>query len=333
MATLFTVTLDTEEEWPWHASFPARDFTLDNIAELPKIQELCARHGARPTFFTNRAVLADPGAKAVILDLAGRAGVEIAMHVHPWNTPPIDESREGGAYGSFLLNLPAKLIEAKLACVYETFERAGLHPITFRGGRYSSGGVIHEFLRSKGFIADASVVPFTTWVDPGAPDFRRRGNDPVRLPPRREGERPLWEIPLTVGFTRPPFERWAKWHNRIRHSWLSHTRLMGVALRLGMPGWIWLNMDFTPVEDMLALLPVLRRMRPPCICFTMHTSSLVAGKNPYSRSDEDVNRLYARADKVLGLLSKWPEFEPATVSEVAQHLEANYHESDRHQPA
>src|SRR5690606_11838247 len=114
------------------------------------------------------------------------------------------------ARASFLHNHRAEIARAKLETVYGAFRTAGIVPTSFRGGRYSSGGAIHDFLFEHGFVADCSVVPYTTWNDDGAPDFRDRDLFPVRLP-SREGCLPLWEIPLSLGFSRSPFGFWARW--------------------------------------------------------------------------------------------------------------------------
>ena len=330
MATYYAMTLDTEEQWQWHVTYPTSDYTLDNIFELPRFQELCAGHGVKTTYFTNWAVMDNSDTRAVMLALGQRADVEIGMHIHPWNTPPIESHGQVGAHESFLANLPAEQIRAKLSSVYDLFTDADLRPRSFRGGRYSSGGLIHQFLQDKGFAADSSIVPYTTWQDPGAADFRGRGIEPSRIAPVAADKPALWQIPLTVGFTRGNFDFWAKWYNRIKYSPLSRLRLIGLAERLGLVKRIWLNFDFTPAGEMLDLLHVVRRMHLPYVCLTIHTSSLMAGGNPYSRTEEDVKRLGANVDEVFGAIGRWPEFEPVTISELAGKLEANHHARDRH---
>src|SRR5262245_4570985 len=111
---LFTMTIDTEEEWNWDAGFPTHELSVRNIQELPKLQARCERHGVATTYLTNQAVLDDPAARAVVLDLAGRKGVEIGMHIHPWNTPPVSDNGPVQAANTFIQNLPRDLILAKL---------------------------------------------------------------------------------------------------------------------------------------------------------------------------------------------------------------------------
>jgi hypothetical protein len=184
-------------------------------------------------------------------------------------------------------------------------------------------------LRDRGFLADASVVPYTTWSDDGAPDYRSWDIQPVRLPPRRAGEQSLWLIPLTLGFTRRPFHFWRKCYAYVESSWLSKLRLIGVAERLGIVRKVWLNFEDPLGERMLVFLNLLRRLHLPCICFTVHSSSLVAGVGPYTRTRANEDRLYAQVEEVFGTLAKWPDFKPATVTEVARKLEQEHHASTR----
>jgi len=177
-STYYTVTVDNEEEWDWAAGWPVENLAVTNSRALPKFQSLCSRYGVKPTYFTNLAVLDNTESRQTLVEIAQADGVEIGMHIHPWNTPPIEPGTNVTARTTFLRNLPTEIIRAKLSAVYEGFAKLGLRPTSFRGGRYSSGGVIHEFLQERGFIADCSVVPFTSWPDDGAPDYRHRDLTP-----------------------------------------------------------------------------------------------------------------------------------------------------------
>lgn len=334
MPTWFTMTVDTEEEWDWNAGWPTSHLQLSNIHRLPRFQAVCERYGVATTYFTDQAVLDDPAAADVMRDLARRDRVEMGMHIHPWNTPPIISNGPVTARQTFLHNLPDETIVAKLDSVYQTFAKIGFRPTSFRGGRYSSGGRIHEFLRDHGFRADASVMPYGRWDDDGAPDYRHRDLLPVRLPPRFEGDAPFWEIPLTLAFTRRPFAFWRKCYDWVRSSPLRHLRLIGLAERLGLVRQVWLNFEDGTMEG--HLVPFLKQLRAwqlPCICFTVHSSSLVAGLGPYTRSQADEDRLFARLEQVFALLADWPDFQPATVTEVATHLEEQHHARTRNQSA
>jgi hypothetical protein len=332
--TYFSITVDTEEEWDWRTGWPKNDFSVENVQRLPRFQELCENYGVATTYYTNHAVLDDAEARAVILNLAERPSVEIGMHIHPWNTPPIDPDLwEVTARQSYLHNLSKAQIQTKLTTVFERFVELGLRPTSFRGGRYSSGGPIHDFLRDNRFIADSSVVPYTTFEEDGAPDYRNRGLFPYRLPPRSGGEMPLWEIPLTVAFSRQPFELWHRVREFIIRTWLRKARLVGIMDRLGIVSKIWLNFEVHSADDMLVLLRMLRKMHPPCINFTVHSTSLVAGGNPFTTDTADEDRIFSDIETVFAELAGWDDFQPATVSQIAHHLEKEHHAHPRHQPS
>jgi hypothetical protein len=324
MPTLYCVTVDTEEEWDWNSGWPRGKPSLANIAQLPQFQSLCDRHMAAVTYFVNHAVLCDEVARSTIAALSASPRVEIGMHIHPWNTPPVQNGPPIAPRESFLANLPEELIVRKLQTVLDAFHTAQLRPTSFRGGRYSSGPFVQDFLRSNGFLADSSVVPFTTWDDDGAPNYRHRDPFPNRIE-ATGGQSPLWEIPLTLGFTRQPQRFWAATFQTVQRTGLGRLRLIGIADRLNLVRRVWLSFEDPLGNHMQQFLRVLRNMQLPSIVFSLHSSSLVAGANGcYSCTQKDLERLYEQIDATLALLADWPEFQPATISDIARNLEANY---------
>lgn len=320
-ATLFTVTVDTEEEWDWNQGWPASGFNVSNVRRLSRFQDLCTRYNIATTYFADLAVLEDVESCAVLLDLSTESHVEIGMHIHPWNTPPFEAGVPSTARMSFLHNHRPEIIRAKLETVYHRFLESDLQPTSFRGGRYSSGEVTQEFLREKGFWADASTLPFTTWPDDGAPDYRDRKLQPLRLPPSTNDGHALWEVPLTLAFTRGPFDFWRKTYEWVERSWVGKLRLIGIWERLGLVRKVWLNFESPLGNHMLPFLGQLRKMELPCICFTVHSSSLVAGLNPFTPTVADEARLFDQVEEVFDVLSNESGFRSATVTEVAKYLE------------
>lgn len=321
---LVMTTVDTEEEWDWDGPFPISGASVGNALRLPAFQDLCARYGMRTTYFANLAILEEDGSRHVIQELARRDDAEVGMHIHPWHTPPLTEFRGSPARASFLHNHPPEIARAKLETVYSAFRDAGIAPTSFRGGRYSTGGAIHEFLHERGFVADCSVVPHTTWPDDGAPDFRARDPFPARLAPPREGLKALWEIPLSLGFSHRPFRLWARCFEAIENSVLGKLRLIGLAERLGLLRKVWLNFEIADPHDWTPFLLLLQKMGVPSVCLTVHSSSLTAGPGPYTRTLEDERRIFEKIERVFADVRRLPGFVPATASEVADHLERRY---------
>ena len=228
------MTIDTEEEWDWGGGWPVGSPSVSNVEGLPRFQALCARYGIATTYFANFAVLNDVRTAKTLRELARQPAVEVGLHIHPWNTPPLQATTTVTSRQTFLHNLPPEVQEAKLTTVLEAFQANDLTPRSFRGGRYSVDDHMQGFLRDGGFVVDASVVPFTTWPEDGAPDYRTRGLEPQRRAPRRGGESALWEIPLTLAFTRRPHMMWRRCYEVVEGSALSKLRLIGIAERLGL---------------------------------------------------------------------------------------------------
>ena len=320
----YCVTVDTEEEWDWNSGYPTGPTRTEHIALLPAFQGHMARAGAAVVYFTNHAVLDDPNSRAIIRGISSEPRVEIGLHIHPWNTPPLAPVEKVPERDSFLHNLPWPEARAKLDTTLAAFRDAGLSPTSFRGGRYSTSPQIRDHLREAGVWVDCSVLPFNTWADDGAPDYRDRGLAPVRHAPRSDGDKPVWELPLTYGYTRRS-QRF--WHRALRaaDSKLGRTlRITGILDRTGIASRAWLNFENPLGERMLQFLAVLRRLRPPFVSFTLHSSSLLPGGSPYNRTAADVARMLERACAVLETVRGWPEFAPATMTEIATHLEATH---------
>ena len=56
----------------------------------------------------------------------------------------------------------------------------------------------------------------------------------------------------------------------------------------------------------------------------LHSSSLLAGGSGFTRTVADRERVFASIDEVLGTVRTWNDFQPATVTEVANHLEQHH---------
>lgn len=326
---LVLTTVDTEEEWDWAGPFPTSPPSVTNVLRLESFQDLCASHGMRNTYFTNLAVMQDRTSRRVIERLASREEVEIGMHIHPWHTPPLVGFDGSEARASFLHNHPPDAIRAKLETVFSALCASCPAPTSFRGGRYSTGGVIHDFLHERGFVADCSIVPYTTWPEDGAPDFRDRDVFPVRRSPPRDDLGPLWEIPLSLGFSRTPFRLWQRCFDLVEHSLLGRLHLIGMVDRLALVRRIWLNFEIDDRSDWTPFLLTLQRLGVPCVTLTVHSSSLVAGPGPYTRTHADETRILERMESVFTSIRRLPGFVPATASEAARCLETA-HAGPRH---
>jgi hypothetical protein len=319
----YTITVDAEEEWDWSSGYRTQSRDVSNIHELERFSEACSSRDVPVTYFTNHAVLSQPQTQAVIQRLHASGMAEIGLHIHPWNTPPLAPQVAVPCRDSFLANLPRDEAIAKLDTMYKSFQESALPPPTsYRGGRYSTSPWIQEYLVHRGCIADASILPYTTWRDDGAPDFRNRSPMPVRR--YCEGwPRALWEIPLTLGFTRHPWNGWRRLYQWGEYTPWRQLRCIGIAERLFVRR-IWVNLEHDLGERSADLLRFIRRTDLQHVNITLHSSSLKLGCSPYATKNEDIERLYRRLDELLTLFQQWEEFKPVTVSDLVKNLEGIY---------
>ena len=155
---------------------------------------------------------------------------------------------------------------------------------------------------------------------------------PVRLPPRHTGDEAMWELPLTFGFIGRPFDFWRRVFRVIDSPKLKRLPLGGIIRRLTGARKCWLNFENPLGENMSDLFPVIRRLELPFACFTLHSSSLLPGGSPYSKTQADVDRLLKSVDDTLAAVARRTDFVPSNITETVHHFEALQHAGHRHQP-
>lgn len=316
---LVIVSLDTEED-NWNRS--RTDVTVQNVSELRRLARRFDALGVRPTYFTTYHVAIDPCAAAVVRDVGDESRGEIGAHLHPWNTPPLDEGFV--PRNSMTKNLPAGLQLAKLRTLTTALEQAfGRRPRAFRAGRYGIGPDTIAALVACGYGVDSSVGPFLNLetVDDG-PTFVGAPLTPYRLSPGRDAREaapigPVLEMPLSYGFTRGPFSFWDRTRRLLETAPLSWLRLPAIASRTGLVRRVSLSPEYHSVADMLTLSARLLEHGVRHLHVSWHTPSLKPGLSPFTSTAADVERLYAAIDAYLAGLARLTGFTFATVSEAA----------------
>ena len=321
--TVVVVSLDTEEDnWA-----PAREgVTVENIRELPRLQAFCDRLGIRPTYFTTWQVATVPWAAEIIGDLAD-AGAEIGAHLHPWNTPPMDEAFVPRL--TMTANLPAALQRAKLERLTAALTAAaGAAPRSFRAGRFGLGRETAVALAACGYEVDSSVTPWIDWSEyDDGPSHVGAPVQAYRLSPGADVRTPsaagtMLEVPLSCAYTRRPFGFWHRVHSLLDRPALRPLRLVGVASRLGLMRKIMLSPENDSPRDMLALARVLVAEGTGFVQLYLHSPTLRAGLSPYAPAQADVERMYAAIEEFVTTLGAEAPIRFATVREAAQLLEA-----------
>lgn len=316
------MTVDTEED-QWGPGTPYA--TTRNARRLPALQRLFQELGVRPTYFVAYQMAADPYAAAVLRELAEEEGVEIGAHLHPWNTPPCAE--RVAPRDSMLKNLDPSLQRSKLVALTNTLARTfRAWPSSFRAGRLGLGTATVSALAGTGYHVDSSVAPYFDWrsLDDG-PDFVGAPIHPYRLGVDRDVRvpdpgGPLLEIPLSTGFTRRPFRLWQQVHSAFDTLHFRGRSMAGVLSRTGVVRKVALSPELDEPDDMLRLAQSLVDAGARHLQVFFHSSTLVPGLTPFTRTEADVQELLTSIRIVVeGIRSR---FLPAsaTVKEFGRSL-------------
>ena len=311
-------SIDTEED-NWHRS--RENVTVENIWELRRLASLFDGLGVRPTYFTTYQVAVDPGAADVMRQVTAGGRGEIAAHLHPWNTPPLEDAFV--PRNSMLKNLPPELQLAKIRQLTDALEAAfDQTPRAFRAGRYGLGSETVRALLCCGYRIDSSVSPFLNLESlDGGPNFVGAPIVPYRLAPGGDVRHPssdgaLLEIPLSLGFNRAPFSLWDPVRRTLEGAPFRWFRLAGLAHRTGLLKRIDLSPELASAHDMLTVSRRLLDAGVPYLHVTWHSPTLKPGFSPYAATWADVARIYAAVEKYVEGVSRMASITFATISEA-----------------
>jgi hypothetical protein len=282
---VFLITIDTEGDDVW--SRPRRVET-QNARFLPRFQNLCERFNFIPTYLTNREMALEPAFVEMARDAFRRGAAEIGMHMHCWDSPPIEPLGEDDCfdqpyapeYAPDLIDRKAELMTRLLEDVFDCAIRS------HRAGRWGFCASYARSLIRLGYEIDCSVTPGVNWAS--TPGFRRGkgGVDYTSFPTTpywldpddisRAGRSPLLEAPMTIVPQKRP------WPRELAR------QLIG---RRG-PRLVWLRPEPGNLDALLTLVALERAQGKEYVQFTLHSSELMPGGSPTFPTRESIEALY-----------------------------------------
>lgn len=316
------VSIDTEED-NWVAT--RDDVSVRNVRALPELHAFLVGLGLRPTYFVDYPVASDAASAAILADIAADDRAEIGAHLHPWNTPPLDEPLTDR--NTMMCNLPVALQREKLARLRAALAGAiGREPTSFRAGRFGLGHEGVRLLIDAGFTADSSVTPYMSWrAFAEGSDHRSAPLDCYRLDgdgplDRPAAGGPLVEVPLSCGFTRRPFGWRSRAQALLDRPLAARLRLGAVATRTGLVRRVLACPETDRLDDLLKLARCLVDEGVGFLHYFFHSPSLVPGLSPFVRTDEDRRRLLDDVEQLVAGIAQFADVEPATLRETAEAL-------------
>lgn len=306
--TPFIVTVDTEGDNLWAKP---RAITTRNAAYLPRFQRLCEKFRFKPVYLANYEMALSDGFVDFARDVVSRGAGEVGMHLHAWNSPPLEPLTSDDLFHQpYLIEYPARVMRDKIRAMTRLLEdRFDRKMVTHRAGRWAFDARYAGMLLDEGYLVDCSVTPGVDWrANPGAPggkggsDYSTFDPAPHFLGGRDAAALPagaLLEVPMTVVAGR--LYRWSPWLYRIRG-------LRRAAGRIS-PAHRWLCpvplLEKRNEQAMLRLVRHARQTGPAHLEFMLHSSDLMPGGSPHSGSAQDVEQLYASLEALFEELSTW----------------------------
>jgi glycosyltransferase involved in cell wall biosynthesis len=271
------VTVDTEEIFDWRGFSPT-DYKVAQPADIDRFQSVCEQFGARAIYFLTYPVLTDAENAGYFRRLVEEGRADLGVHLHQWVTPPL--RGYAGEYYSWQCNLPPEAHAEKLATLCVAFERAfGFKPRAHRAGRYGVSPLAYRELAAAGLDLDFSPSPGFDFSGNGGPDFSSASNAPFHIATDRggvfvtpvcgalaiRGGRAFLKQPATPGL----FNARAK-----------------VSRRLTAP--FRLSCEQARLEELAALTRSLAATDAPILTFSLHSTTMTPGANPYGSDAESV---------------------------------------------
>ncbi|MGH7074801.1 MAG: glycosyltransferase [Stellaceae bacterium] len=265
------VTVDVEEEFGW-TEFDRHRFVVRGAEALRAFHDDCGTIGVKPVYLLTYPILVDPAFRRFFEEVQADASGELGIHLHSWTAPPFWE--EANVFTSYQRNLPEHVERRKLEMLCRTFEASFGRPATIhRAGRWGGGERTAALLEELGIEIDLSPSAGYTDKGAGGPDFSNIDGSP------------FWSGPngrvLTIPASAIKYLRGPPWLSPIVFDAMrASAKLAAIAQRFGTP------VRFSPEgggEAMLtAMLRELRLRQLPTAVYTLHSTSLYDGGNPYS---------------------------------------------------
>jgi hypothetical protein len=306
------VGIDTEGDNQWHAAARA-DQRFENIYALPRLHDLFAGHGVRPTYVITHPVATDPRSADVLRALLARGDCEVGAHHHAWETPPCTaDDVQRHPYAS---SLPRVQFERQLETLTSAIETVtGTRPVSYRSGRFGFSAAHVAALERLGYLVESSVAPLFYEAHKGGPEFVEAALRPYFLAydsATRPGSSNVLEVPVSAALNRRIPRPLQYAYARLPRPYTSKRALRALRI-LRMR---WLRPSYSSLEDMIGLARDLASAGEPVLNVLFHSSEAIVGGSPYNRTESELSAFLERLNKFLAFATGELQARPVTFAE------------------
>jgi hypothetical protein len=306
----FAVTIDVEEEGLFSGVYSSGDASALNVLEMDRLDPVFMDLGVRPTLLVSYQVANKGAILKKLYSLKKRWSAEIGIHLHHWNTPPIEYHEAPPPVPSELM--PPYLLEAKALSLIKLLSNSDELPNSFRMGRFNLGPNMLRVLEKIGVKVDSSVSPMRKAY--GGPNHLCAPSDPYfpdLLDPSRVGSSSVLEVPVTI---LPILKGSGRYFERLSNSdclpagiaeWLS----MNLGSIAAQPAWV--NLQIAKAAVMIH-----ERRGGDCVTIFFHSSELAPGMSPLNPTEEAVQRFIRRLQLFISWMRNRYDARCYTLSEL-----------------
>jgi hypothetical protein len=295
----FTITIDTEED-NW-GQYDLPSYTAANIARIPRLQDVFVRRGVRPTYLITYPIATDAAAVEMLGAYRQQGLCEIGTHPHPWNTPPLQETRT--TFNSYISNLTPSLQYRKIRTLHEAITKnLGAAPTAYRSGRWGFNEDVARNLIRLGYSVDTSISPASDWSEYEGIDYSSSSLEPfVYRMEDSAAERggTLLEVPATIGFVQRSRAIASNAYWTIKRKLPAGNKILAALSRLRLLNHVCISPETHDASHMIRLTDALMRRGTKVVNMFFHSPSLLEGCSPFVRTETDVRSFIARIDQFL----------------------------------
>lgn len=291
------VIVDTEEEFDWNAPFERSNRDVSHIDNLLQAQDIFDQYGIKPVYACTHPILTTPSSRKIIDTLFHQRHALIGAHLHPWVTPPFDESIS--EENSFPGNLPYDTEAAKIKTLTHILtEMLGKHPQIYFAGRYGLGGNTHRIIQEQEYLVDVSMAPPQNYSQRKGPDYSYSPNEPFWIGQQQQ-QGGIYCIPTTGEVTGllSGSKKSRQLNRLVRQPLGQKLHIPGILSGLGLLDAVRLTPEGNTLHDMQKLTDHLIQKGHTTFAMNFHSPSLAVGHTPYAQTrkqrDELIERLHA----------------------------------------
>lgn len=295
MKKKFIITIDTEGDDLWTNKITRnglKEITTENAKNLERFQLLCEKYGFIPVYLTNYEMsMAQP-----FVEMARHAlkngQAEIGMHMHAWNSPPIEHLpyNPRGTH-TYIGEYSKRLQWEKMKYLTKQLEDIFQIPITsHRSGRWWFDEFVLKCLKKLGYLVDCSVTPYVSWKEhignrQYGIDYSSDSNKGEYILSKKSihkrGNSGIYEVPPTI---------------------LRHYRYCFPKVDCSTE---WFRPNGNNLESMLWIKEkVKKNQKLDYLQFMLHSSELTPGTNPTFKNKNSIEKLYSDLEILFDEVSK-----------------------------